>query len=220
MRQLQTNDILQLQLVCKDWKAACTEFCGSAAGFISDQQAMLGLCAALPNLSKIELATIAAEFDLSPLAALSNLEDVALYHKSFCRHEGPAPTLEFGCLPLGLRRLKVSCFEPVASGLSSGGGSFACLTSFVFAWRYGDRDVIPAMWKLLVNMPNLKVFRPLYTLLCPDWDWNTDREREREDFTLCSDANFTNASAKTPIKVFFDFRSYPWVRPQHFTYSL
>ena len=159
MRQLHTRNLVRLRLVCKSWKAACTEFCGSAVGRIKHQQGMLTFCAALPNLSRLALTNRAANFDLSPLAALLNLEDMALYHRSRDPYKGPAPCLDFLYLPPSLRKLTVSCFDFIASGFSTR-GSFAGLTSLVLIWRLGDSDTMTAMWGLLAFMPHLKVHHP------------------------------------------------------------
>ena len=181
-RQLGTHDLVQLRPICKSWKAACTEFGGSAVGYIRDQKEMLDICAILPNISTLTLINTAADFDLSPLAACSKLVDVALHHDFLTRLEGQAPPLDFGCLPLGLHTLNVSFFDLYASGMlttgTSTGGSFASLTSLKLKWRPCDRDILPAMWKLLVDMPNLKVYCPLYALLlCPSFSLGQRTEK-------------------------------------------
>ena len=175
MRQLETHDLVRLRLVCKSWKAACTEFGGSAVGYIRDQQEMLDICATLPNMSTLSLTNTAASFDLTPLAACSNLVGVALYQKFLSHPRGPAPTLQFGHLPLKLCKLTVSCFNFLTSGLYSTRGSFTGLTSLTLTWRSGDRDPILAMWKLLEDMPRLKVHCPsCYLLFLPSWKLDRD----------------------------------------------
>ena len=183
LRRLQTQDLVQLRLVCKSWKAACTEFSGSAVGRIRHQQEMFGLCAALPNLSTLALINTAADFCLSPLTACSNLEDMALQHRFLSLNEGTAPTLHFALLPMSLRRLNVSCFNLFTSGLHSPKGSFASLTSLILTWRSGDTDIMLAMWELLVDLPKLKVHCPLHSLL-PSLSRNWTKTRTACFFAL------------------------------------
>ena len=166
LRRLQTPDLVQLRLVCKSWKAACTEFSGSAVVRIRHQQEMFGLCAALPNLSTLALnLNTDVDFPMLRLTACSNLVDLALHYRSRIWNEGRAPTLDFANLPVNVRKLTVSCFDLYGSGLYCRGGSLPGLTSLGLEWRQGDSDVIEAMWNLLADIPKLKVNWPLHALL-------------------------------------------------------
>ena len=197
MRQLQTHDLVQLRLVCKSWKAACTEFGGSAVGYIQHQQEMLDCCSSLPNLSTVELKNTAADFSLSPLAACSNLEDVALHHRAVSAIEAPAPTLDFGCLPVSVRRLSVSCFDFDRCELFTRRGSFTSLTSLEMSWRIGENYVVPTWREQMVDMPNLKVDWLLYALLLPPCFNHVPGQRPNpKPLILCSNAEVMKASAK------------------------
>ena len=154
-------DIWRMSLVCKAWRAACTNFDGSSSIEVSTQDAMTAFCAALPSLSSITIRSSAADFGLQPLSAYSALRCAILCNQmpggqNYDRHkperEAPIPRLDLSCLPSGLQSLAIRDFKFEKSRFDH--VSFFQLTSLVLQFRPSR---VSGVWSLLQMLPLLKV---------------------------------------------------------------
>ena len=157
--QPRVRSILQMRLVCKGWRSACSEFTGAARINLGGNKELLWVSRILPGLQNLHLYNELVELnsiDLSPLSSLSQLSSLRVqYYESMSIDH----SFDLVILPSTLRALKLyhcsvdsQCFPNI---------SCTALTRLSIEWTENTASEVVA---LLQHLPLLQV--NYYSKLC------------------------------------------------------
>lgn len=143
------HGILDLRLVCKDWRDACSDYAGPVYIECKGHTNLLRICKILPGLSDLDLDILSSEADtcFSVLSKMSSLRALSVsqisFDKSLVRDIGHLPsTLK----QLSLRRMII---DPLCDINSLTG-----LTSLSCSW---PKSLGEGAFSLLQRLPALQV---------------------------------------------------------------
>ena len=72
------QNILSLRLVCSSWRAAVSQYSGSATFNLGAENSLSAICHLLPCLSELDIKTLRAEVNLGALMNCSNISSLSL----------------------------------------------------------------------------------------------------------------------------------------------
>ena len=147
--QSEVRDMLQMRLVCKGWKNACSEFAGMADIIVHRNIELVGICRTLPGLRELQLYN---EIDNIYLPALSSLSRLSSLRVEYIEDSYIDHSFDLLVLPSRLRALELEC----CSVDSSCYPNISCtgLTRLAFHWTENTSSEVAA---LLQHLPLLQV---------------------------------------------------------------
>ena len=139
--------ILNLRLVCKGWRDACSDYTGSAYIEYMERTGLLKLCKILPALSNLSIRNLVADTCFSVLSSMTSLRALSFWQTLLDEE----PVLDPGHLPSSLKQLST---EYIAVDPLSDSISFTGLTSLTCKWPEGFAE---GSLNLLKHLPALQV---------------------------------------------------------------
>ena len=148
-----TRDVLKMRLVCKAWRAACSEYSGTASVHCKQRNDLQAVCKILPGLRGLRVET-PADGCITALSSLSGLSKLELRNND---DVASSEVLDLTCLPINIKNLSLDY------GFSYKHIHFVGLTTLSISPQGNKMQEVIA---LLRHLPSLQVRPPL---LVPDF---------------------------------------------------
>lgn len=143
--------VLDLRLVCKDWRDGCLQYAGSAHCNLRQSTQLSQACKTVPALRGLSIESYTPNVDFGPLSGFCQLSSLSLFPSNkHCEQH----SLDLDVLPPSMKSLTILSFRVVLSPYTY--MQLAGLTELYLAWMKSQNTTAEVL-DLVKQLPKLKV---------------------------------------------------------------